>query len=136
MTDEAGKAVAILCLQRRSMLTVPRELRQRIKLEEGQPLMVRIVDARRLLIEVIPTLHPDDLFAQYPINTKVEDDWHDTMAAHHPSPDVPHNDGGRRRHQCICACAIQRRAYVGVPCSPPGGDHWRHRPSPRSPRAA
>lgn len=42
--------------------------------------MVKIVAARRLPIKVIPTLSPDDLFAQYPITTAVEDDGHDAIA--------------------------------------------------------
>ncbi len=57
--------------------------------------MVRIVDARRLLIEVLPTLSPDDLFGQYPITTAVSDDWHDAMAesivTHHQDAEVPHD---------------------------------------------
>lgn len=36
--------MAIMRLQRRGMLTVPRDIRQKLHLEEGQPLMVRIVD--------------------------------------------------------------------------------------------
>lgn len=87
--------MAIVRLQRRGMLTVPRDIRQQMHLEEGQPLMVRVVDARRLLIEVIPALSPDDLFTQFPITTPVDDDWHeamaDDMAAHHHNQDVaPH----------------------------------------------
>lgn len=88
--------MAIVRLQRRGMLTVPREIRQQLHLQEGQPLMVRIVDAQRLLIEVIPTLSPDDLFTQYPITTSVDDDWHeaiaDEMAAHHHNTEEPPND--------------------------------------------
>jgi len=87
--------VAIVRLQRRGMLTVPRDIRQQLHLEEGQPLIVRIVDARRLLIEVLPTLSPDDLFDQYPITTDITDDWHgamaDQMVAHHQAPAVPHD---------------------------------------------
>ena len=88
--------MAIVRLQRRGMMTVPRDIRQQLHLEEGQPLIVRAIDARRLLIEVIPALSPDDLFAQYPITTPVDDDWHehmaDAMAAHHQSPDATPHD--------------------------------------------
>jgi AbrB family looped-hinge helix DNA binding protein len=88
--------VAIVRLQRRGMLTVPRDIRQQLHLEEGQPLMVRIVEGRRLLIEALPTLSPDDLFVQYPISTPVGDDWHeaaaDAMAAHHHSSEESRHD--------------------------------------------
>ncbi len=87
--------MAIIRLQRRGMLTVPRDIRQQLHLEEGQPLIVRIVDARHLLIEVLPTLSPDDLFDQYPTTTDITDDWHEPMAeamvAHHQDPEVPHD---------------------------------------------
>ncbi len=87
--------MAIIRLQRRGMLTVPRDIRQQLHLEEGQPLIVRIVDARRLLIEILPTLSPDNLFDQYPITTDITDDWHaamaDQMVAHHQDPEVPHD---------------------------------------------
>ncbi len=72
--------MAIVRLQRRGMMTVPRDIRQQLHLEEGQLLMVRVTGARRLLIEVIPALSPDDLFTQYPITTPMDDDWHEPMA--------------------------------------------------------
>ncbi|NMP22622.1 AbrB/MazE/SpoVT family DNA-binding domain-containing protein [Sulfobacillus harzensis] len=88
--------MAIVRLQRRGMLTVPRDIRQQLHLEEGQPLMVRVIDARRLLIEIIPTLSPDDLFTQFPITTPVDDDWHEAMAddmeAHHQNQEVAPHD--------------------------------------------
>ena len=88
--------MAIVRLQRRGMLTIPRDIRLQLHLEQGQPLMVRILDARHLLIEAIPTLSPDDLFAQYPITMAVEDDWHDamadTMATDDPRPEAPHSE--------------------------------------------
>ncbi len=88
--------MAIVRLQRRGMVTVPRDIRQQLHLLEGQPLMVRVIDARRLLIEVIPTLSPDDLFTQYPITTPVDDDWHELMAdeisAHHQSQEAAPHD--------------------------------------------
>ncbi len=72
--------MAIVRLQRRGIVTVPRDIRQQLHLQEGQPLMVRVLDARHLLIEVIPTLSPDDLFTRYPITGTVDDDWHEAMA--------------------------------------------------------
>ena len=88
--------MAIIRLQRRGMLTVPRDMRQQLHLEEGQPLMVRVIEARRLLIEVIPALSPDDLFTQFPITTIVDDDWHetmaDTMAVHHQNQEATPRD--------------------------------------------
>lgn len=86
--------MAMVRLQRRGMLTVPRDIRQQLHLEEGQPLMVRVLDAHRLVIEIVPTLSPDDLFAQYPITEPVTNDWQpamaDAMAKHHRHSQVPY----------------------------------------------
>lgn len=55
--------------------------------------MMRVVDTRHLLIEVVPALSPDDWFDQYPIVEPITDDWRhmmaDTMAAHHRDPEMP-----------------------------------------------
>ncbi len=72
---------------------VPRDIRQQLHLEEGQPLMARILDAHRLVIAIVPTLSPDELFAQYPLTKPVTNDWQpamaDAMAKHHHNCRMP-----------------------------------------------
>ncbi len=76
--------MAIIRLQRRGMLTIPRDIRQRLQLHEGQSLVMRMQGERRIVIEILPILSHDDLFARYPILESVDNpDWHDGMAGSH-----------------------------------------------------
>ncbi|MCL5972400.1 MAG: AbrB/MazE/SpoVT family DNA-binding domain-containing protein [Firmicutes bacterium] len=73
--------MAIIRLQRRGMLTIPREIRRNLQLHEGQPMVVRVQDDRHMVIEILPALSPDDLFTRYPIHESIDDThWHNDMA--------------------------------------------------------
>ncbi|MCL8207921.1 MAG: AbrB/MazE/SpoVT family DNA-binding domain-containing protein [Actinomycetia bacterium] len=63
--------MAIVRLQRRGMLTLPRAIRHQLQLTTGQALVVRIQDGRRIVLEALPALSPDDLFDRYPISGAV-----------------------------------------------------------------
>lgn len=87
--------MAIIRLQRRGMLTIPSEIRQKLQLHEGQPMVMRIQDERRIVIEILPALSPDDLFARYPIQDPIDaTDWHagmaDAMAGQQEREDANH----------------------------------------------
>jgi hypothetical protein len=62
-----------------------------LQLHDGEPLVARSQDEQRILIEVLPALSPDDLFARYPIQEPIDDaDWHDGMAAQQEREDLDH----------------------------------------------
>ncbi len=72
--------MVVIRLQRRGMLTIPRAIRQKLQLYEGQSLVIRVQDERHLVVEVLPALSPDDLFVRYPINEPIDDaQWHHDM---------------------------------------------------------
>ena len=86
---------ALIRLQRRGMVTIPRDIRHKLHLHEGQSMVVRIQDERRIVIEILPALNPDDLFARYPIQELINDaDWHagmaDAMARQQEREDTDH----------------------------------------------
>lgn len=79
-------------LQRRGLVTVPHETCQQLHLKEGQTFMMRVVDDRHLIIEIMQALSPDDLFSQYPIADLIIDDLQPTTAneavVHHKKSEV------------------------------------------------
>ena len=85
--------MSIIRLQRRGMLTLPSKIRHQLALRDGQPLGVRVLDPRHIVLEILPALSPDDLFARFPITGPIADDWRDDMAAkmalHHAAEKGP-----------------------------------------------
>lgn len=46
--------MAVIRLQRRGMLTLPRSIRQQLQVTTGQALVVRIQEGRRIVLEPLP----------------------------------------------------------------------------------
>lgn len=73
--------MAVVRLQRRGVLTIPRAIRQKLQLHEGQSWVIRIKDERHLVIEILPALSPNDLYVRHPINEPIDDtEWHHDLA--------------------------------------------------------
>jgi bifunctional DNA-binding transcriptional regulator/antitoxin component of YhaV-PrlF toxin-antitoxin module len=85
--------MSVIRLQRRGILTLPSKIRRQLALRDGQPLGVRVLDPRHIVLEILPALSPDDLFATFPIADPIADDWRDemaaTMALHHAAEKGP-----------------------------------------------
>ena len=70
------------------MITIPGHVRRELGLRQGQARVVHSQGDRRIVLDVLPMLTPDDLFARYPLTDPVDGEvWRaargDALARHH-----------------------------------------------------